>query len=153
MTNDNTHYSPVFRIDVSADPATSPAVTGDIGLAMVTLMRQMISLQEKQNQMIDQLVQHASQGQRTRSTELQQWKDANPRLARSCRNAAETLAKVQTQFLENMTEEITDNEEALVDGDFMLNEFVDRFGPRLAHLNGVLQMLAQLGNGLPNQTA
>lgn len=152
MANDNTHYSPVFRIDVSADPANSPTVSGDVGLAMVTFMRQMISLQEKQNQMLEQLVQQASQGQRTRSTELQQWKDANPRLARSCRNAAETLAKVQTQFLENMTEEIADHEEALVDGDFMLNEFVDRFGPRLAHLNGVLQMLAQLGNGLPNQT-
>jgi hypothetical protein len=27
----------------------------------------------------------------------------------------------------------------------MLNEFVDRFGPRLAHLNGVLQVLSQLG--------
>ncbi len=153
MTHDNTHYSPVFRIDVSADPSTSPAVNGDVGLAMVTLMRQMICLQEKQNQMIEQLVQHASQPQKARSTELQQWKDANPRLARSCRNAAETLAKVQTQFLENMTEEIVDNEESLVDGDFMLNEFVDRFGPRLAHLNGVLQMLAQLGNGLPNQSA
>lgn len=153
MANDNTHYSPVFRIDVSADPAASPAMSGDVGLAMVTLMRQMISLQEKQNQMLDQLVSHASHGQRARSTELQQWKEANPRLARSCRNAAETLAKVQTQFLENMTEEIVDNEESLVDGDFMLNEFVDRFGPRLAHLNGVLQMLAQLGNGLPNQPA
>ena len=102
--------------------------------------------------MIEQLVQHASHSQKARTTELQQWKDANPRLARSCRNAAETLAKVQTQFLENLTEEIVDNEESLVDGDFLLNEFVDRFGPRLAHLNGVLQMLAQLGNGVPNQT-
>ena len=26
----------------------------------------------------------------------------------------------------------------------MLNEFVDRFGPRLAHLNGLLQVLSQL---------
>jgi len=31
-----------------------------------------------------------------------------------------------------------------LDGEFMLNEFVDRFGPRLAHLNGVLQVLSQL---------
>jgi hypothetical protein len=33
-----------------------------------------------------------------------------------------------------------------MDGEFMLNEFVDRFGPRLAHLNGVLQVLTQLGS-------
>lgn len=153
MTNDNSHYSPVFRIDVSADPANSPAVHGDVGLAMVTLMRQMIVLQERQNHMIEQLVQQSAQAQRARSTELQQWKDANPRLSKACRNAAETLAKVQTQFLENMTEEICDNEDSLLDGEFMLNEFVDRFGPRMAHLNGVLQMLAQLGSGIPNQVA
>jgi predicted DsbA family dithiol-disulfide isomerase len=152
MPNENSHYSPVFRIDVSADPSSAPAVQGDTGLAMVTLMRQMIALQERQNQMLEQMVQQASQGQKARTMELQQWKDANPRLSRACRAAAETLAKVQTQFLENMTEEITDNEECLVDGDFMLNEFVDRFGPRMAHLNGVLQMLAQLGTGQPNQT-
>ena len=37
-----------------------------------------------------------------------------------------------------------DNYETLLDGEFMLNEFVDRFGPRLAHLNGLLQVLSQL---------
>ena len=37
------------------------------------------------------------------------------------------------------------SEENLLEGEFMMNEFVDRFGPRLAHLNGVLQVLAQLG--------
>ena len=36
--------------------------------------------------------------------------------------------------------------EAIRSGDFMLNEFVDRFGPRLAHLNGVLQVLSQLSS-------
>jgi hypothetical protein len=100
--------------------------------------------------MLEQLVQHQLAGQKQRTNELQQWKDANPRLARACRNAAETLAKVQTSFLEGVTEEIADNEENLTDGDFVLNEFIDRFGPRMAHLNGVLQVLAQLGSGTPN---
>jgi hypothetical protein len=30
-----------------------------------------------------------------------------------------------------------------------LSEFVDRYGPRLAHLNGVLQVLAQLSSNNP----
>jgi hypothetical protein len=54
---------------------------------------------------------------------------------------------VQTQFLDAMTDEIENSQEYLLEGDYMLNEFVDRFGPRLAHLNGVLQVLAQLGGG------
>ena len=67
-------------------------------------------------------------------------------LARCCRTAAETLSRVQTQFLRNLTAEVEDNEECLLDGEFMLNEFVDRYGPRLAHLNGVLQVLSQLSS-------
>ena len=31
------------------------------------------------------------------------------------------------------------------------NEFVDRYGPRLAHLNGVLQVLSQLSS-IPTAT-
>jgi len=150
MAQENSQYSPIFRIDVSADPTTGAMNQGDVGLAMVALMRQMIANQERQNQMLEQLVQHQLAGQKQRTNELQQWKDANPRLARACRNAAETLAKVQTSFLEGVTDEIADNEENLTDGDFVLNEFIDRFGPRMAHLNGVLQVLAQLGSGTPN---
>ena len=67
-------------------------------------------------------------------------------LARSCRLAAEALSKVQTEYLNSLTDEITDNYETLRDGEFMLNEFVDRFGPRLAHLNGLLQVLSQLSS-------
>ena len=49
-----------------------------------------------------------------------------------------------------ITEEINDTADDMVDGEFMLNEFVDRFGPRLAHLNGVIQVLAQLSS-IPTQ--
>ena len=67
-------------------------------------------------------------------------------MAERCRVAAESLARVQAQFLDNITQEICENIEMLVDGEFMLNEFVDRYGPRLAHLNGVLQVLSQLSS-------
>jgi hypothetical protein len=45
-----------------------------------------------------------------------------------------------------LASEANANADALADGEFMLTEFVDRFGPRLAHLNGVLQVLAQLSS-------
>jgi hypothetical protein len=66
-------------------------------------------------------------------------------LARNCKQAAESLAQVQAEFLHNLTAEVEENADAMGDGEFVFNEFVDRFGPRLAHLNGVLQMLSQLG--------
>ncbi len=140
----------MFSIDVSAERGAASGANNS-GEAAVALLHQVVAGQQKQNQLLEQLVQASVTAQQQRSTELQQWKDANPRLAKACRRAAETLSRVQTEFLETLTEEIDDNEEHLIEGEYVLNEFVDRFGPRLAHLNGVLQVLAQLGSGVPNQ--
>ena len=144
MSPDPQHL-PMFRIDVSADASSghleSEMDTGDL---IVALLRQLVVGQEQQNQLFKELNHQLSAAQRQRAQELGQWKDANPELARCCRSAAETLGRVQTQFLQNLTEEIENHEDCLMDGEFMLNEFVDRFGPRLAHLNGVLQVLSQL---------
>ena len=114
------------------------------------LLSQLVHAQTRQNELIEQLIQQMNAAQRQRSSELGQWKQANPRLAERCRDAAETLGQVQTQFLENVTEQIEENAECMMDGEFMMNEFVDRFGPRLAHLNGVLQVLSQLGSAPPS---
>jgi hypothetical protein len=100
---------------------------------------------------MEELINQLGAGQKQRANELGQWKQANPRLARSCRMAAESLGKVQSQFLESLTAEVNANYENLVEGEFMLNEFVDRFGPRMAHLNGLLQVLSQL-SAMPNPT-
>ncbi len=152
VAHDPSQYSPVFRIDVSAEPAASAApLPNEVGPATVALLRQLVLSQEKQNQLLEQLVHNTVNVQKQRANELQQWKDANPRLAKACRRAAETLSKVQAEFLDNLSAEIIENEETLMDGEFMLSEFVDRFGPRMAHLNGILQVLAQLGSGVPAQ--
>jgi hypothetical protein len=63
------------------------------------------------------------------------------------------LSRVQVEYLQKITEEITDTADDMECGEFMLNEFVDRFGPRLAHLNGVIQVLAQLSSPAAGQPA
>jgi molecular chaperone DnaK (HSP70) len=137
----------MFRIDVSADSDSNPQASND--RIVMELLRQLVAGQQQQNRLMEELVQQHTAANKQRATELQQWKTANPDLANSCRRAAETLSRVQTQFLDSLTEEIADSEEHLIEGEYMLNEFVDRFGPRLAHLNGVLQVLAQLGSSEP----
>jgi exonuclease VII large subunit len=155
MTKEQEPASPVFRIDVSPGAERRQARPTPVGQggSVEVLLTQLVEMQSQQNQLLQQLVSNSVQNQQQRANELKQWKDANPRLARSCQRAAESLSRIQTQFLETITEEIADNEENLIDGDFMFNEFVDRYGPRLAHLNGVLQVLAQLGTGVPAQQA
>lgn len=145
MSYEQEPLSPVFRIDVSAEAESSNADSDD--RMTRELLRQLVVGQQQQSRLLEQLIQQNAAMHQQRAGELQQWKTANPELSRACRRAAETLSEVQTQFLENLTEEIADTGEHLIEGEYMLNEFVDRFGPRLAHLNGVLQVLAQLGTG------
>ena len=115
------------------------------------LLRELLAAQDRQNELLEELIGQLHANQRQRANELGQWKQANPHLARRCRRAAEALGKVQTEFLNGITQEINANFDTLIEGDFMLNEFIDRYGPRLAHLNGLLQVLSQLSS-TPNPT-
>ena len=153
MTEDQRSRPPLYsQIDVSTGAYTAQnPPPGGYGAELVRLLRELLSAQDRQNELLEEVVGQLNSNQRQRATELGQWKQANPDLARHCRRAAEALSKVQTEYLHNLTREITDNFEVLVDGEFMLNEFVDRFGPRLAHLNGLLQVLSQLSG--PNNAA
>ncbi len=148
MSRDPQDVSPVFRIDVTASN-TESHVTKRSKVAendVADLLRQLIVGQERQNELLEDMLDQMNATQRQRANELGQWRDANPVLARRCRMAAEALSQVQTEFLENLTIDVKENFDNLVDGDFALNEFVDRYGPRLAHLNGVLQVLSQLSS-------
>ncbi len=145
MSQDSRSTPALFtQVDITAgSQLTRPRDTAD---EQVGLLRNILASQDRQNELLEEMVNQLSAAQRQRATELGQWKQANPELARCCRAAAEALSQVQVEFLNTMTNEINENADALMDGEFMLNEFVDRFGPRLAHLNGVLQILAQLSS-------
>jgi hypothetical protein len=145
MAHDPRLFSPVFSIDVSADTATSAAGSKiDANELIVALLKQLVDGQQREIKLLEEIAHFVGLNHRQRQQDLANWKEANPDLARSCRLAAESLTKVQNDFIHRMTEEAVDNHESMVDSEYMLSEFVDRFGPRMAHLGGVLHMLAQL---------
>jgi len=151
MTQERQSQTPMFsQIDVSQGgpgvPGPNDLDAKHVAFEQTQLLRDILSAQDRQNEVLEELVGQLGAAQRQRTAELGQWKRANPDLAVNCRLAAEALSKVQTEFLGSLTEEISENCDTLMDGGFMLNEFVDRFGPRLAHLNGVLQVLTQLSS-------
>jgi len=116
------------------------------------LLREVLAAQDRTNELLEELSGTLAATQKQRANELNQWRNAHPALASACRKAAEALTHVQIDFLDRMTDEINDTSDDMTDGgEFLLNEFVDRYGPRLAHLNGVIQVLAQLSS-VPNPT-
>ncbi len=154
MAHDPAQYSPVFSIDVSADAPSNNMTPrpAEVGAALVALTRQLIESQQRQNQLLDQILQvnkqvlqASNQANSQRQNELTQWRNAHPKLVRSCKQALETLSNVQTEFLQNLADEVADSKDALTDSDYVFAEFLDRYGPRMAHLNGVLQVLNHLG--------
>ena len=165
MSNDPGPFSPIFSINVSADTtngaanqaqATPPAapVPGrsmDVGMALIGLMRQLVDAQNRQNQMVEQLLlinrqvlQNTQQANSQRQNELTQWRNAHPELVQSCKSALEALSTVQTDFLQRMADEVQESREELLDSEYMFADFLDRYGPRMAHLNGILQILNHL---------
>jgi len=139
---------PLFtQVDISAGSApglSSGPLSGDVATTN-RLLADLVAGQQKSNELLLDLLGQVSLQQRQRSAELKAWKEANPQLARSCRRAAESLAKVHTEFLSSLAQEAADNADDFTDSEYALGEFIDRYGPRLAHFNGVLQLFAQLG--------
>jgi len=143
---------PMFtQLDISAGTVASggrAAVAGDLGETN-RLLRELVTVQQRSAELLTELVAQVSLQQRQRTAELKAWKEANPQLAKACRRAAESLAKVHTEFLSGIAQEAADNADDFSDSEYALGEFIDRYGPRLAHFNGVLQLFAQLGAPLP----
>jgi hypothetical protein len=149
-TNPNAVATLFTQVDtaLSAHPGSAPSGL-EPGAEQTRLLREILNAQDRQNELLQELVGQIGSNHRQRQAELGQWKQANPRLARNCKAAADALGKVQAEFLQNLTREVNDTADDMLDGDFVLNEFIDRYGPRLAHLNGVLQVLSQLSS-VPN---
>jgi hypothetical protein len=150
MSQDPRSISSLFsQVDVSSGGSLQPTAPRGLSADAEGLLRDVLTAQDRTNELLEELVAIMGSAQKQRASELNQWKQTNPKLARNCRQAAEALSRVQVEYLETITDEITSNADTMMDGEFMLNEFVDRFGPRLAHINGVIQVLAQLSSA-PN---
>ncbi|HEV3023164.1 MAG TPA: hypothetical protein VGX76_11885, partial [Pirellulales bacterium] len=95
---------PLFtQVDISAGPMSSVPPLGGEG-EQTRLLRDILKAQDRQNELLEELISQFSAAQKQRNQELGQWKTANPELAQNCRIAAEALSHVQTEFLNVLTE-------------------------------------------------
>jgi hypothetical protein len=145
MTTSRRPTPPLFsQVDVTSAARPQPVLSSRD--EPTDLLREILASQDRTNELLEELSSTLVATQKQRANELNQWRNAHPALASACRQAAEALTRVQIEYLDRLTEEINDTSDDMVEGDFLLNEFIDRYGPRLAHLNGVIQVLAQLSS-------
>lgn len=129
----------------TAESAATPSV-GESLHSLCLLMREVLAEQRHQSSLLEDLVDHTCRLRRKKEGELANWRRTHPRLAMQCRHASAKLSEIQTDYLHTIVDDVLQNYEGLSEGEFLLTEFVDRFGIRFTHLNNLVQTLAQLGN-------
>jgi len=145
------HSTPSLYSQLEVSPGAPPRSVMTLREEQTDLLRDVLDAQQRTNELLEDLVAIIATQQKQRANELHQWRNAHPRLAAACRESAEALSRVQIEYLNRLTDDVNEQSDDMVDGEFVLNEFIDRYGPRLAHLNGVIQVLAQLSS-VPNPT-
>lgn len=120
--------------------------TGD---DLLNVMQLLLFAQQHQTAILEKFIDSQTQqalAQKTQASTLEQWKTVHPELAKRCTVAFHALDAIQTELVENLTEEIKENEESFLDNEFMLMDLIDKFGPRMAHLNNLRMMMHQLSS-------
>ncbi len=136
-----------FQIDVtpglnkpSAELPPSPA-TGT-SPEVVDLLRQLLEVQKEQLTYQRAAAAAHDMTSRWRSF-LSRWQQEFPFLSDDCRRAMPLLEKAYGRMIAELTERLNADDDPL-DTDFALQDFLDRYGMRLAQLGTILNLVAPL---------
>ncbi len=109
----------------------------------IELLRQLVSLQQEQLNLLK--MQLASHDQATRWRNfLQRWEQEFPGIGEACKQSLPLLERAYLHLLREMTERLTNTEPDEWTDDFILGEFLDRYGMRLSQLGNIMSQLAPL---------
>jgi hypothetical protein len=130
-----------FQIDVSSAVPCPPATPAGVP-ETVELLRQLLEVQREQ--LAHQRTTAAAHDMTARwRAFLTRWQQDFPELADNCRKALPHLERCYGQMIHDLTEKLNEDEHGL-DNEFALQEFLDRFGMRLAQLGTILNLIAPL---------
>lgn len=151
-----------YRMEVSPTgqgPASAPPGQSD----PTTLLHHMVNLQHQTLEMLRQnaeinrqqleltreIVQVNREQRSRQAAEIERWRAGHAQVLDTSRETLEKLEQVHAALMGDMANYVDENHDNLLEGDFSLSDFVDRFGPRLAHLNTMLAVLRPLAAGNP----
>jgi hypothetical protein len=145
-----------YRMEVSPTgqaPGAAPGFNDPIGLLQllvnfqsqaVELQRQILESQRQQLELAREAAQVAREQRARQVAELERWQSGHEVVIDYCKDTLSKLEQVHASLMSELATHVEENHENLLDGEFALTDFVDRFGPRLAHLNTMLAVLRPL---------
>jgi hypothetical protein len=141
-----------YQIDVSSalpSPADAPAAPPSASNPeVVDLLRQILDVQREQLNYQRAAAAAHDAAARWRAF-LARWQNEFPDLSEGCRKALPQLERCYGQLIRDLTEKLTADEDDGLENDFALQEFLDRYGMRLAQLGTILNLVAPLAEAGP----
>lgn len=110
----------------------------------VEIQKQILQNQQQQLELAREATQIAREQRARQIAELERWQNGHERVLDQCKESLGQLEQVHSALMGELVNYVSENHENLLDGDYALTDFVDKFGPRLAHLNTMLAILRPL---------
>jgi hypothetical protein len=149
---DRDEASMQFQFDMTAlsyPPLHQPNAPADTH----ELLRQMLEVQREQLSHFKALLNAHDGGARWRAF-LARWRDDFPDLSQACRQAMPVLERSYGKLIEELTEYLGQNSNDVLDNDFALQEFLDKYGMRLTQLGTLLNLVAPFADsGSPSESS
>jgi hypothetical protein len=136
-----------FQIDVTSMASSVPAepASADPPGETVDLLRQLLEVQREQLACQKAQAQAHDMSSRWRAY-LTRWKEEFPGLSEACRRALPALERSYGQLIVELTSNLNEQDGDALDNDFALQEFLDRYGMRLAQLGTILNLVGPLAD-------
>src|SRR5260370_16056289 len=138
-----------FQFDVtpvaplpSSEPPPATVAEG------VHLLRQILDVQKEQLNALKASTAAHDLGGRWRAF-LNRWQEEFPDLAVACRKALPFIERAYGKLMSDLTDTVCQDGNDALDTDFALQEFLDRYGMRLAQLGTILNLVGPLAEAGP----
>jgi hypothetical protein len=136
-----------FQIDVTSSQTPAPVNTAaSVATAeSLEVLRQILEVQREQLAYQKAAAQAHDLSSRWRAF-LGRWKEEFPGLSEACRKALPALERSYGQLIVELTDHLNTEDGTALDNDFGLQEFLDRYGMRLAQLGTILNLVGPLAD-------
>jgi hypothetical protein len=139
-----TGQNPAGAVHSPNDPLILLHLLVNLQNQTLDMLRQMFEVQRQQLDLAREMAQMNREMRARQGADLERWQSGHENVLDACRETLGRLEQVHASLIGEMATHVEENYENLLEGDFSLSDFVDRFGPRLAHLNTMLAVLRPL---------
>ncbi len=144
-----------FQIDVfsaTAAPQQTQAAPAAANSETVDLLRQILEVQREQLTHLQASSAAHDTSSRWRAF-LARWREDFSDLPTACRETVPILERTYGKLITELTDHLRQNGDDALESDFALQEFLDRYGMRLAQLGTILNLVAPLAEaGSPSES-